>query len=157
MIDKLPNFVKLVENQPFEIPIEVKYLSDEEIQDKINTLPSEYKIYEEELEAQCNQLPESIEIINPPKVKISYISKYLLNRNFFRLEIFCPIEFNPNLQAIEPTTNLSDLPVQIRTFQDVKNIEILKIDPVFVSFQFQIKRKPLINQKEKALQEHLIQ
>ncbi len=157
LIDKLPNFVKLVENQPFEIPIEVKYLSNEEIQEKINSLPSEYKVYEEELDAQCNELPETLEIVNPQKVKISYISKYVLNKNFFRLEIFCPVEYNPNMQTIEPSANLSDLPVQIRVSQELKNIEILKIDPLLVSFQFQVKRKPVINQKEKALQEHLIQ
>lgn len=156
LLDELPKFVKLVENQPFEIPLEIKYFSEEELAEKKNSLSEEFKVFEEELEVNCKELPDKVELENFPKVKVTYISRIELNKNFFKAESFCPIEFNANLQSIEPSTIISKLPVQVRLIQEIKDIEILKVDPILVDFQFKIRKKQFYNQKEKGLQEHLI-
>ncbi|MFN3603483.1 MAG: hypothetical protein ACK4UJ_02100 [Leptonema sp. (in: bacteria)] len=156
LVSELPKFVKLVENQPFEIPLEVKYLSEAEMEEKVKNIPLEFQIFEEELEVFCTELPETLELETIPKVKVTYISRNLLNKNFLKAVAFCPVEYNINLQIIEPSPIISKLPVQIHMVYDFKDFEILKMEPLFVDFQFKLKRKPFVNQQEKGLQEHII-
>ncbi len=156
MLQELPRFTKLVENQPFEIQLEIKYFSEKELQEKMSTISSDYYIFEEEIPVQCSNNLERLELENNPKIKLTYISRYYLTKNFFIAEVYCPVEWNSILQVMEPNTYIPSLPVQLRFLNDIKELEILKLEPLTVDLQFRLKKKSPVNQLEKGLQEHLI-
>jgi len=156
MLQELPKFIKLSENQPFEIQLELKYYSEEEFKNKINQLPLGFNYFEEEVSVMCKNNIGRIEIANEPKVKISYISKYYLTSNAFTADVYCPVELDPNTEIIKPSSFIKEIPVIVKTKFEINDMEILKIDPLLVDLEFKVKKKTPINQLEKGLQEHLI-
>ncbi len=156
LIQDIPKFTKLVENQPFEIQLEVKYFSEEEFQQKITNLPVGYNIFEETLPINCSNSIGRLEFVNEVKVQITYISRFYLTKRILKAEVYCPVELNSITQQIEPSAFISGLPVIIKNESDIKDFEILKVKPLFVDIEFRLKKQPIINQLEKGLQEHLI-
>ncbi|GIX42711.1 MAG: hypothetical protein KatS3mg129_2444 [Leptospiraceae bacterium] len=156
MIQALPKFTKLVENQPFEIQLELKYYSEEEFQSKLKDLPPGFYFFEEEIPISCKNNIGRLEVTNDPKIKVFYISKYYLTSTSFIAEVFCPVELDTTTNSIKPSTYIPDLPVIVKTKYEVKELEIIKVEPLQIGLQFRIKKKIPMNQLEKGLQEHLI-
>lgn len=156
LIQDIPKFTKIVENQPFEIQLEIKYFSEEEYQQKTTNLPAGYLTFNEEIPVSCSNPTGRIELANDVKVLITYISRRYLTKNLLKAEVFCPVEVNSITQSIEPNTFISNLPVIIKNESEIKDFEILKVKPLFVDIEFRLKKQPIINQLQKGLQEHLI-
>ncbi|MCS7205102.1 MAG: hypothetical protein NZ853_05350 [Leptospiraceae bacterium] len=155
-IGELPKFIKISENQPFEIQVEIRYASEEELKTKIEKLSSEYHFFEEELKLQCSNILDKLEL-KEVKVKVFYISKYYLTKDSMTAETFCPVEWNPVLEIIEPGDFIPNLPIVIRTRSEFKEFEIIKMEPLSSDLNFTLRKKVLINQLERGLKEHLIQ
>jgi hypothetical protein len=157
MFQQMPKFTKLVENQPFEVQLELRYYSEEEFQEKINQLPQGFKLFELEIPLNCKNNLGNLEIANEQKVKVFYISKYFLKADSFVAETFCHVEIDNNSsESIIPSNYIPDLPVVVKPKIEIQELEILKIEPLTVGLQFRIKKKIPMNQLEKGLQEHLI-
>lgn len=156
MFQQMPKFTKLVENQPFEVQLELRYYSEEEFQEKINQLPQGFNLFELEIPLNCKNNLGNLEIANEQKVKVFYISKYFLKADSFVAETFCPVEIDNSSESIIPSNYIPDLPVVVKPKIEIQELEILKIEPLTVGLQFRIKKKIPMNQLEKGLQEHLI-
>lgn len=149
LVATLPEFVKLANDQPYEIDVSARLVSPVE-----NTDQAGY--YSQELQVSCENTIPGLKLDEPSTVKILYRSVNQAADGRLAAKVFCPVYLDTNTRNILPSFRISSIPVHIRDNLMQSDIEIVSIEPPNVNLQFSLVMVRPPTQVQKGLEEHLI-
>lgn len=152
LVGTLPEFVRLADDQPYEIDVRVRLLdSSYDASEK-----PEEGIFLRELPVNCENPIPGLRLDESPVVKVFYRGAKNLPEGRLSALAFCPVFLDPDTRNIFPSLRISEIPVYIKDGLMQKDVEILEVRPQVVNLQFSVQRIRQPTQVQKGMEEHLI-
>ncbi len=149
LVSTLPEFVRLADDQPYEIDVRIRLL-DDSVDEKTEG------IYVKELPVLCENTIPGLRLDESPSVQVLYRAEAAIPDTRLSAHAFCPVFLDANTRNILPSSLIPGIPVHIEDALDKKDIEILEVRPAVVNLQFSVQRLRTPTQVEKGMEEHLI-
>ena len=149
LVSTLPEFVRLADDQPYEIDVRVKLLDS-------TANESTDGIFLRELPVNCENAIPGLKLDESPTVKVLYRAEAIVAEGRLTAHTFCPVFLDPNTRNILPSLRIPGIPVHIKDALAQKDIEILEVTPAVVNLQFSVQKVRAPTQVQKGMEEHLI-
>ncbi|MBW7857148.1 MAG: hypothetical protein H3C43_02335 [Leptonema sp. (in: Bacteria)] len=149
LVATLPEFVKLANDQPYEVDVLARLVSPLEN-------PDQSGYYSRELQVSCDNAIPGLKLDEPSSVTVLFRSANQITDGRLSAKVFCPVYLDANTRNILPSFRISAIPVNIRDNLMQSDIEIVSIEPSNVNLQFSLVKMRPPTQVQKGMEEHLI-